>query len=142
MPPSAPIAFPPQGAAPAQDGQCEQQAEPPYTGVCLGEVLANGIIQSMNISREDAKLSVGPGWGKLLDEVYDRLEKFPDAYVAEVKEKWGTLRIYVYGVDEDTLEFIDEIEERSGTICEVCGEPGKLRDGGWIVCRCDKHIGN
>ena len=97
----------------------------------------------MNISREDAKLSVGPGWSKLLDEVYDRLEKFPDAYISQIKEKkWGQLRIYVYGVDEDTLEFIDEIEERSGTICEVCGEPGKLRDGGWIVCRCDKHIGN
>ena len=96
----------------------------------------------MNTTRENIKLMVGPGWSKLLDEVYDRLEKFPDSYVSQVKEKWGRLRIYVFGVDESTLDFIDEIEERSGTICEVCGEPGELRDGGWIVCRCDKHKGN
>ena len=96
----------------------------------------------MNTTRENVKLMVGQGWSKLLDEVYDRLEKFPDAYISCIKEKFGTLRIYVFGVDEETLEFIDWIEERSGTICEVCGEPGELRDGGWIVCRCDKHKGN
>jgi hypothetical protein len=96
----------------------------------------------MNTTRENIKLMVGPGWAKLLDEVYDRLEKFPDSYISQIKEKWGRLRIYVFGVDEATLDFIDDIEERSGTICEVCGEPGELRDGGWIVCRCDKHKGN
>jgi hypothetical protein len=96
----------------------------------------------MNITRDNIKLMVGPGWSNLIDEIYDRLEKFPDAYISTIKEKWGRLRIYVYGVDEATLEFIDWIEERSGTICEVCGEPGELRDGGWIVCRCDKHKGN
>jgi hypothetical protein len=96
----------------------------------------------MNITRDNIKLMVGPGWSNLIDEVFNRLEKFPDSYISQIKEKWGRLRIYVYGVDEATLEFIDWIEERSGTICEVCGEPGELRDGGWIVCRCDKHKGN
>ena len=96
----------------------------------------------MNTTREIAKRMVGPGWSNLIDEAFDKLEKFPDAYISTIKEKYGTLRIYVYGVDEATLDFIDEIEERSGTICEVCGEPGELRDGGWIVCRCDKHKGN
>jgi hypothetical protein len=96
----------------------------------------------MNITRDNIKLMVGPGWSNLIDEVFNRLEKFPDSYISQIKEKWGRLRIYVYGVDEATLEFIDWIEERSGTICEVCGGPGELRDGGWIVCRCDKHKGN
>ena len=85
---------------------------------------------------------VGPGWSSLIDEVFDRLEKFPDVYISQTKEKWGRLRIYVFGVDEETLDFIDEIEERSGTVCEICGKPGKLREGGWIVCRCNKHVGN
>ena len=93
----------------------------------------------MNITRESMKLAVGPGWSKLIDEVYDRLEKFPDAYVSQTKEKYGTLRIYVYGVDEETLDFIDKIEERSGTICEQCGNPGLLREGGWTLTLCDEH---
>jgi hypothetical protein len=92
----------------------------------------------MNTTRENIKLMVGPGWAKLLDEVYDRLEKFPDSYISQIKEKWGRLRIYVFGVDEATLDFIDDIEERSGMVCEKCGKVGKLRTGGWLKTLCDE----
>lgn len=39
-------------------------------------------------------------------------------------------------------EKIDEIvykyEAKSAKICERCGAPGKMRDGGWLKVRCDR----
>jgi hypothetical protein len=90
----------------------------------------------MNISREDAKSCVGPGWALLIDAIYDRLPE--DAHVLQVKEKWGGLRFYVDGTSE-LLNFIDEMEARSLQTCEVCGQPGKPREGGWIRTLCDEH---
>jgi hypothetical protein len=90
----------------------------------------------MNISREYAKSCVGSGWASLIDAIYDRLPE--DAHVLQVKEKWGGLRFYVSGTTE-LLDFIDEMEARSLRICEVCGQPGKTREGGWVRTLCDEH---
>ena len=90
----------------------------------------------MNISREDAKSCVGPGWASLIDAIYDRLPE--DAHILQVKEKWGGLRFYVSGTTE-LLDFIDEMEAMSLKTCEVCGQPGKPREGGWIRTLCDEH---
>jgi hypothetical protein len=38
----------------------------------------------MNISREEAKRCVGPGWSSLIDAIYDRLPE--DAFIFQVKE--------------------------------------------------------
>jgi hypothetical protein len=91
---------------------------------------------AMNINREDAKSYVGPGWAPLIDAIYDRLPE--DAHVLQVKEKWGGLRFYVDGTKE-LLDFIDEMEARSLEICEVCGQPGRPREGGWVRTLCDEH---
>jgi hypothetical protein len=93
----------------------------------------------MNIPREHAKEFVGPGWSSLIDEIYDRIEKFPDVYIAQIKEKFGTLRFYVDGCDDTTFDFIESVCEKSATICEQCGKPGLLREGGWILTLCDEH---
>jgi hypothetical protein len=90
----------------------------------------------MNISREEAKRCVGPGWASLIDAIYDRLPE--DAFIYQVKEKWGGLRFYVDGTME-LLDFIDEMEDQSLNICEVCGRPGKPRKGGWVKTLCDEH---
>lgn len=99
----------------------------------------------MTITREVAKAEVGPGWSKLIDEIFDRLPE--DAIVTQVKEKFGTLRFYVYNVSNDILDFIDDQEQRSYEICEVCGNVGELReDLSWILTLCDecykKHLDN
>lgn len=88
------------------------------------------------ITRDDAKLMVGAGWSGLIDEVYNRLP--PDAFVSTIKEKWGGLRCYVFKINMDVLDFLDEIEERSYTVCECCGKSGKLRTGGWWKTLCEK----
>ncbi len=90
----------------------------------------------MSISRDDAKLMVGKGWGSLIDRVYDRLP--PSAYVSTIKEKFGGLRAYVDNIDQETYDFLDGIESVSYTICEECGKLGQPRKGGWIRTLCDE----
>ena len=92
-----------------------------------------------NISREEAKECVGKGWSSLIDAIFDKLPE--DAYISQVKEKYGGLRFYVDGVDIGVLDFISEMEEKSYEICEICGKPGKPREGGWIRTLCDEHVG-
>jgi hypothetical protein len=35
--------------------------------------------------------------------------------------------------------YITEAAARSGIRCDVCGEPGVLRPGGWVRTLCDRH---
>jgi len=101
----------------------------------------------MKITRENAYNMVGGGWKSLIDQVYDKLAEFPDVYIETVKEKWGGLRIYHnkgYIEGEGTYSpeferFLVEIENKSFTVCEVCGDPGEPRRGSWILTLCDTH---
>jgi len=90
---------------------------------------------------DDAKSLVGPGWGKLIEKIWVSLPK--DALIEQVKEKYGTLRFYVSSVGQDVWDVIDAVERESGTICEVCGEPGKTRyDMSWYMTLCESHYHN
>jgi hypothetical protein len=93
--------------------------------------------------RELARDSVDPGWAALIDEVFDRRDRdFPSARIEQVKEKYGGLRIYFRASPEHRASFQDllnDIARRSYETCEVCGAPGVVRQGGWIVTRCDEH---
>jgi hypothetical protein len=90
-------------------------------------------------------IGCGRGWYPLLIEIDTRLSSLdPDYEVHQVKEKYGGLRYYYQfvteGVDWKQGEDIeDEAERRSYAICEVCGEPGHCRDGGWLQTLCDEH---
>ena len=71
----------------------------------------------------------------------------------QVKEKFGTLRIYYRAEDTDgnrmesdvEIEKLGEIagavrmaEYLSGITCESCGNPGETRGGSWIVTTCNE----
>ena len=60
-------------------------------------------------------------------------------FAIQVKEKFGTLRFYMSSETEAMSKAILEAERRSAVTCEVCGEPGKPRDGGWASTLCDLH---
>lgn len=83
----------------------------------------------------------GDGWFDLIYKLCQDLTKIKDDVTAlQVKEKFGGLRFYVgFTATNEQLRLIDAAEEASYTICEVCGEPGKTRGGGWIKTLCDKH---
>jgi hypothetical protein len=60
--------------------------------------------------------------------------------VLQVKEKFGGLRFYVNCRRNDAIRqrILAAIEESFHT-CEVCGQPGKLRENGLIKTLCDEH---
>ena len=84
----------------------------------------------------------GDGWLALLYRLSHALSAHAesaglDVVATQVKEKFGTLRIYVDGGDEEVDRLLDEGELESATICEVCGAPGTLSNSGWCSTRCE-----
>jgi hypothetical protein len=92
-----------------------------------------------NITREKALTSVGSGWSGLVNEAYDYIEARQNIKVVCVKEKFGGLRIYTDAYDDEADKLIMNLEKRSFTICETCGEDGKLRGGSWYQTLCEEH---
>jgi hypothetical protein len=96
--------------------------------------------------------SCGDGWfdilTKLFDDITDILEKADieeeDKYcpIDQVKEKFGTLRVYPGSTPESLYSIISDriggAEEESSKTCESCGSLGLKRSRGWIKIRCDK----
>lgn len=59
--------------------------------------------------------------------------------VAQVKEKFGSLRFYYDGGDDYVDGMVRLAESMSGFTCEQCGDSGESRQGGWIRTLCDHH---
>jgi hypothetical protein len=83
------------------------------------------------VIRERALESVGEGWNPLINIVYDKKPAFIN--IVQVKEKFGTLRIYLdilsseeYASQEFVAfrEVIGWAERESSKTCEWCGKPG------------------
>ena len=60
--------------------------------------------------------------------------------VLQVKEKVGGLRVYVNCRNDAISERIGIAADESFRTCEVCGQPGKLREGRCIKTLCDEHV--
>lgn len=58
----------------------------------------------------------------------------------QVKEKFGGLRFYYSGGDDEIDAYVTFAEVLSERTCDVCGAPGKQSGGGWIATRCDAHV--
>ena len=81
----------------------------------------------------------GNGWYKLIREAGERLSAIPDCRPpVQIKEKFGTLRIYLTAYAPGTEDIVLDIETRSAITCERCGKPGEIRDIRWIRCYCDE----
>lgn len=108
----------------------------------------------INPSRQVGYSLVGPGWRGLLDMLYDfsedvRLRPF------RVRSKFGTLRVswpwHLLRPDLRSSElwhtatsFGLNLTDRSGHLCEVCGERGRLVDdpgqSWWKATLCEEHV--
>jgi hypothetical protein len=59
-----------------------------------------------------------------------------------IKEWWAITNLrkrYFKSPTEQIEDLISNAEEDSYHICDVCGLPGKVRGGGWVVTLCDAH---
>jgi hypothetical protein len=59
--------------------------------------------------------------------------------VLQVKEKFGTLRIYIHNASEAANMVVDYAESLSEVTCEMCGAPGKIYRVGWHSTLCKEH---
>jgi len=57
----------------------------------------------------------------------------------QIKEKYGTLRLYMSSSSDEMNEYTDVAEKASHNTCETCGKYGTVRGKGWMYCSCDEH---
>ena len=73
----------------------------------------------------------------------EEMREVPDAIAqvvaVQVKEKFGGLRFYSDGGDDQISGMVRMAESWAANTCETCGAPGKSRNGGWIRTLCDVH---
>lgn len=87
----------------------------------------------------DFGLQCGSGWFPLLERLLVKIEThLAEKYAAgfrdpdygfridQIKEKFGTLRFYVGGGDDEIFKMIVDAEKESAQICEMSGAPGTL----------------
>ena len=97
-------------------------------------------------------VSFGRGWEplirKLCEDISEILKGYPefDFRVEQIKEKFGGLRFYPGALGQDLFDPITDLisaaEQESYKVCEDCGAPGEIREGGWIRVLCEKcHAG-
>ena len=85
--------------------------------------------------------SCGPGWKDLIDRAFAKMKAAGwSGVIHQVKEKFGTLRMYVEGDGEVPIsEIIAEAVVESTKTCEGCGAPGVPRNSTyWMHTHCDK----
>lgn len=98
---------------------------------------------------------VGRGWHSILMRAHAELVTvLPNYQVEQVKEKYGTLRLYL-GVYFDPVTgelgiareigarvgaIVQAAEEESSRTCEVCGEPGSMTGEAWLKTLCPDHV--
>lgn len=85
------------------------------------------------------------GWFDLLNELCTEIQSYLDkkkgckqVVAAQVKEKFGGLRFYYDGGDEQTEKFVMKAEQESEKICEMCGNKGEIGGDYWLKCLCEK----
>ena len=66
-------------------------------------------------------------------------KKVNQVVVGQIKEKFGGLRFYYEGGDDQIYGMVRMAESWAAKTCETCGNPGQIRKGGWLKNLCDKH---
>ncbi|MDX1279241.1 hypothetical protein [Oceanihabitans sediminis] len=88
----------------------------------------------------------GDGWFELISNLCRCIQIYIDnnqhnnvkqVYATQIKEKFGGLRFYTNYSEEYIKGMIWFAEYLSYTICEKCGNPGKLSDTHWVRTLCE-----
>ncbi|MBQ7969071.1 MAG: hypothetical protein IJ292_04545 [Clostridia bacterium] len=101
-------------------------------------------MNELNKLLQEAKSSVGQGWWPIIEKYLQQMVELAPEGEFFFKEKYGTLRMRVYGkaLDHEKLTALEmAAEHESATVCEKCGDPGRLRDDrDWIKTLCDSCL--
>jgi hypothetical protein len=85
------------------------------------------------------------GWFDLLWRLFEGIEKILEQdsgfRILQIKEKFGSLRIYTNFTSDLIDTLINKAELESEKICEDCGKKGKIINyNGWLRCQCSKCL--
>jgi hypothetical protein len=93
------------------------------------------------------------GWYTIIDQLCSNIQRHtdwwntnrkerpvvPQVVVTQIKQKMGGLRFYYDGGDEYISGLVTMAESWADNTCEVCGNFGSGRWGGWLKILCDTH---
>lgn len=87
---------------------------------------------------------VCPGWEQLIRDMLSEIASISDKRSApeftQIKEKFGTLRVYGYNINDDEQEILDRYTALSAETCMTCGAFGQMREKNrWLYVACDEH---
>lgn len=100
-------------------------------------------------------IECGDGWYWLLDNLCGSIqwridnppwingirEVIPQVTTNQIKEKFGTLRFYYSGGNDDISSMVSFAEALSGGICEICGTTKHVGcTKGWLITICKDCI--
>ena len=101
---------------------------------------------------KDVWFECSDGWFDILDALCGNIENHLESVrrkdpedpllqisISQIKEKFGGLRFYTSFTDDTISGMIRMAESMSYRVCEMCGNPGRSRKGGWIMTLCDSH---
>ena len=57
---------------------------------------------------------------------------------SQIKEKYGTLRLYNFGCSEECMKLLDKYEKLSKEYCIECGKKAKYETEGYILYLCEE----
>ena len=75
---------------------------------------------------------------RLKEQIEEERKKIISVQFVQVKEKFGTLRIYHNSDDDFVGGVISMAECMSSVTCESCGDKGELVTKGWYHTLCDR----
>jgi hypothetical protein len=104
-------------------------------------------------SKQFGGFAVGEGWYPIIESLCENIQTHTDwqnknretrpiveqVVVVQIKEKFGSLRFYYQGGDEAVAGMVRMAESWAIHSCEVCGDVGTRRRGGWVSTLCDVH---
>ena len=89
-------------------------------------------------------IECGKGWFSLIEPIinyidgYNKDKENPDEQIEilQIKEKYGTLRIYTSFGNDELFRMIDEAERESEHVCEFCGSRENIGEtqGYYMTC--------
>jgi len=97
--------------------------------------------------------AIGKGWWPIIESLCSNIQSHTDWWnknretrpvveqvvVAQIKEKFGGLRFYYDGGDEQISGMVRMAEAWASHACEECGAPGTSGGKGWIRTLCPPH---
>lgn len=93
-------------------------------------------------------IECGDGWKEIIQPILDYVDNYnidkseeERITISQIKEKFGTLRVYVNNGTEELREIIRNAEHESSITCEFCGSKENIGHTlGWITTCCEKCI--